>query len=163
MIDPVSIGIAFSAAQSIVSTVKSALNTGKDVYSVMGEVGKFLNINSDIHKTSIELKLKLLDRSDAELQNQALQTAMMAQQMSDYRRQLKDLLYWSGNSAVWDNMEQEHTRLIKEKRELERQRDQAERKKKQELVELVLGGSIAVTILIVVGFFSYVTFTIYIR
>lgn len=163
MIDPVSIGLAFTAAQSIVGTVKSALNTGKDVYSIMGEIGKFLNIDSDIHKTNIEIKLKLLDKSDSELQAQAFETAMVAQQMIDYRRQLKDLLYWSGNSAIWDNMEQEHTRLIKEKREMERKMKEAELKRKREMYELVMGGAVTFMLVAIVGFFCYVVFKIYVR
>lgn len=163
MIDPVSIGLAFTAAQSIVSNVKSALNTGKDVYSILGDVGKFFNINSDIHKASIDLKLGLLNKSNEELQAQALNTAMMAHQMVEYKRQLKDLLYWSGNAVIWDDMEREHTRLIKEKREMERKRDEAARKHKQEMAELVFGGLLVFMLVAIIGFFGYVAFTVYIR
>ena len=163
MIDPVSIGLAFTAAQSIVSNVKSALNTGKDVYSILGDVGKFFNINSDINKASIDLKLSLLNKSNEELQAQALNTAMMAHQMVEYKRQLKDLLYWSGNAVIWDDMEREHTRLIKEKREMERKRDEAARKHKQEMAELIFSGLLAFMLVAILGFFGYVAFTVYIK
>jgi hypothetical protein len=163
MIDPVSIGLAFTAAQSIVSNVKSALNTGKDVYSILGDVGKFFNINSDIHKANIDLKLGLLNKSSEELQAQALNTAMMAHQMVEYKRQLKDLLYWSGNAVIWDDMEREHTRLIKEKREMERKRDEAARKHKQEMAELIFSGLLVFMLVAIIGFFGYVAFTVYIR
>jgi preprotein translocase subunit Sss1 len=163
MIDPVSIGLAFTAAQSIVSNVKSALNTGKDVYSILGDVGKFFNINSDIHKANIDLKLGLLNKSNEELQAQALETAMMAHQMVEYKRQLKDLLYWSGNAVIWDDMEREHTRLIKEKREMERKRDEAKRKHKQEMTELIFGGLISFMLIGITGFFVYIAFTVYVK
>lgn len=163
MIDPVSIGLAFTAAQSIVSNVKSALNTGKDVYSILGDVGKFFNINSDIHKANIDLKLGLLNKSNEELQAQALETAMMAHQMVEYKKQLKDLLYWSGNAVIWDDMEREHTRLIKEKREMERKRDEAKRKHKQEMTELIFGGLISFMLIGIMGFFAYVAFTVYVK
>ena len=163
MIDPVSIGLAFTAAQSIVSNVKSALNTGKDVYSILGDVGKFFNINSDIHKANIDLKLGLLNKSNEELQAQALETAMMAHQMVEYKRQLKDLLYWSGNAVIWDDMEREHTRLIKEKREMERKRDEAKRKHKQEMTELIFGGLISFMLIGIMLFFAYVAFTVYVK
>jgi hypothetical protein len=32
MLDPVSIGLAFTAAQAVVGNIKSAINTGKDVF-----------------------------------------------------------------------------------------------------------------------------------
>ena len=163
MIDPVSIGLAFTAAQSIVSNVKSALNTGKDVYSIMGDVGKFFNLSADIQKANIELKLGLLNKSNEQLQAQALQTAMMAHQVVEYRRQLKDLLYWSGNAAIWDNMEKEHIRLIKEKREMERKRDEAKRKHQQELAELIFGGLVTLLSMAIVGFFGYIGLHIYLR
>jgi hypothetical protein len=163
MIDPVSIGLAFTAAQSIVSNVKSALNTGKDVYSIMGDVGKFFNLSADIQKANIELKLGLLNKSNEQLQAQALQTAMMAHQVVEYRRQLKDLLYWSGNAAIWDNMEKEHTRLIKEKREMERKRDEAKRKHQQEMAELIFGGLVTFLSMAIVGFFGYIGLHIYLR
>jgi DNA modification methylase len=163
MIDPVSIGLAFTAAQSIVSNVKSALNTGKDVYKIVGDIGKFFNLSADIQKANIDLKFKLLNKSNEQLQAQALETAMMAHQVQEYRRQLKDLLYWSGNAAIWDNMEKEHVRLIKEKREMERKRDEAKRKHQQELAEVIFASLSVFMLMIIVGVFSYVGFSIYIR
>ena len=163
MIDPVSIGIAFATAQGIVGNIKSAINTGKDVYSILGDVGKFFNISADIHKANLDLKFKLLNKSNEQLQAQALQTAMMAHQVVEYRRQLKELLYWSGNAAIWDDMEREHTRLIKEKREMERKRDQAKRKHQQEVAELIFNGIVAFLIVANVGFFGYIGLYIYLR
>ncbi len=163
MIDPVSIGVAFAAAQSIVSNVKSAIGTGKDVYGIVKDIGKFMNINSDINKANIDLKLDLLNKSDEELQAQALQTAWMANQMAEYRRQLKDLLYWSGNAKIWDDMEREHVRLIKQKRELEKARDEAARLHKEKVAEAILTGVVTFVLVGLSGFGCYIAFTIYIR
>jgi len=163
MIDPVSIGLAFTAAQGIVNNVKSALNTGKDVYSILGDVSKFFNISADIHKANIDLKFGLLNKSNAQLQAQALEAAMMSQQIVEYRRQLKDLLYWSGNAVIWDNMEKEHTRLMKEKREMERKHNEAKIKQREELVELIFGGLAMFLLMMIAGFFCYIGLHIYLK
>lgn len=163
MIDPVSIGVAFTAAQAIVSNVKSAIGTGKDVYGIVKDLGKFLNLNADINKANIDMKLDLLNKSDAELQAQALQTAWMASQMADYRRQLKDLLYWSGNAKIWDDMEKEHSRLIKQRKELERAQKEADRKHKEKVAEEIFAGILLFTLAAFSGFGLYIGFLIYAR
>jgi hypothetical protein len=163
MIDPVSIGLAFTAAQSIVSNVKSVLNTGKDAYKIMEDIGKFFNISSDIQKANIELKFSLLNKSNEQLQAQAFKTAMMAHQVVEYKKQLKELLYWSGNADIWDNMEKEHVRLIKEKREMERKRDEARQKHRQQLAELIFGSLSAFMLMTIMGFFVYTGLHIYLR
>ena len=163
MLDPVSIGLAFTAAQTVVNNIKSAINTGKDVYGVVKDISKFFNLDADIQKANIDRKLDLLKKSDAELQAQALETAWMASRMQEYRRDLKNLLYWSGNSHIWDNMEQEYVRLIKQKKELERQQREADRKHKQKVADAILTGTVAFMTLLIVGFLAFIAIKIYLR
>lgn len=146
MIDPVSIGMAFAAAQGVVSNIKSAINTGKDIMAISNDIGKFLQLSSDVNKANIELKHKLLNTSDSELEAQALKASMMAHQIEEQRKQLKELLVWSGNGHIWDNMVMEHTRLLKEKRELERRQELERRRKQQQLLEILF-----ITIMVIVG------------
>ena len=135
MIDPISIGLAFTAVQQVVGNIKSAINTGKDINGIVKDIGKFLNLSADINKANVDLKVQLLSKSDSQLESIAFQTAMMADQVAEHRRELKDILLWSGNGHIWENMVREHTRLLKEKRELEKQQKEAEIKRKQKLAE----------------------------
>jgi len=161
MIDPISIGAAFVAAQSVVSNIKSAMNTSKDVVSIVNDIGKFFTLESDIQKANIQLKLNLLKKSDSELQAQALQTAFMANQMIEYKKELKNLLYWSGNAEIWDNMQKEHIRLVKEKHRLEREQKEAERKRKERLAEVIFNGVIVFSIFVVLGILASVLWIIF--
>lgn len=163
MIDPISIGVAFAAAQTAVNSIKSAINTGKDIYSITKDIGKFLHLNADINKANVDLKVKLLNKTDAELEAQAFEAAMMAHQINEQRKQLKDLLYWSGNAHIWDNMVKEHTRLLKEKREMEKKQREIERKKKEELADIILNGTILFILLMVLVLGSYIGIRIYLK
>jgi hypothetical protein len=163
MIDPVSIGLAFTAVQSVVGNIKSAIGTGKDIHGIVKDIGKFLNLSSDIHKANMDLKLQLLKKSDQELESIAFQTAWMANQVIEHRKQLKELLIWSGHGDIWDNMVREHTRLMKEKREMEEQQKKQERERKKKLAETLFAGIIAILVIITIVPFAMIGFQLYTR
>ena len=163
MIDPVSIGLAFTAVQSVVGNIKSAIGTGKDIHGIVKDIGKFLNLSSDIHKANMDLKLQLLKKSDQELESIAFQTAWMANQVIEHRKQLKELLIWSGHGDVWDNMVKEHTRLMKEKREMQERYEKAERDRKKKLAETLFAGTVAILIAITIFPFILIGIQLYMR
>jgi hypothetical protein len=163
MIDPVSIGLAFTAIQQVVGGIKSAIGTGKDINGIVTDIGKFLNLSADIYKANGQVKMQLLNKSSAELESIAFQTAMMANQVTEHRKKIKELLIWSGHGDIWENMVQEHTRLLKKRRELEAKHRAAERKRKQELAEVLFGGIIAVLLLAIAGFVGMAVFHGYTR
>ena len=140
MIDPISIGLAFTAVQQVVGSIKGAINTSKDINGIIKDLGKFLHLSSDINKANVQLKVELLSRSNSQLEEIAFQTAWMVKQVTDHRKTIKDLLVWSGNGEVWESMVKEHTRLLKERAELERQHKEAEAKRKKELAESIFMG-----------------------
>jgi hypothetical protein len=163
MIDPVSIGLAFTAVQSVVGNIKSAIGTGKDIHGIVKDIGKFLNLSSDIHKANMDIKLQLLKRSDQELESLAFQTSWMANQVIENRKQLKELLIWSGHGDIWENMVKEHTRLIKERREMQERYEKAERERKKKLAETLFAGLIFILIAITVFPFILIGIQLYIR
>jgi len=163
MIDPISIGLAFTAVQSVVSNIKSAINTGKDIHGIVKDIGKFLNLSSDIHKSNLDLKLQLLKKSDQELESIAFQTAWMANQVTEHRKQLKELLIWSGHGDIWDNMVREHTRLLKEKREMLERQEKHERERKKKLAEILFAGIIAISIAVATVPFILIVFKLYMK
>jgi len=121
--DPITIGIAFSAAQSAVSYIKQAIALGKDVNSLAGQFSKFFESSDAIHRERIKIKAKAsqLGKTDAELGREALQIAMHSDALRQAERELKDMIIWTlGKPQVWEQMIKERTRLFKERAEAER-------------------------------------------
>ena len=48
--DPITIGLAFSAAQSAVGYIKQAIALGKDINSLSGQFSKFFESSDAIHR-----------------------------------------------------------------------------------------------------------------
>jgi molecular chaperone GrpE (heat shock protein) len=135
MIDPVSIGIAFSVAQSSVNNIKKAMALGKDIHSLTGEFVNFFNSSDKVHTASVKLKAKNVGKSDSELGAVALELAMNSKRLRDAEKELKELLIYSGNGDVWEDMLRERTRLIKERNAAEREMIKAKAKQREQLAE----------------------------
>jgi len=120
--DPITIGLAFSAAQSAVSYIKQAVALGKDVHSLTGQFSKFFESSDAIHRERMKVKAKAsrLGKTDAELGREALQIAMHSDALRQAERELKDMILWTlGKPEMWEHMIKERTRLFKERAEAE--------------------------------------------
>jgi len=123
-VDPITIGLAFTAAQSAVGYIKQAIALGKDINSLAGQFSKFFESSDSIHRERTKLKAKanLLGKTDAELGHQALQLAMHSDALRQAERELKDMILWQlGKPQIWEQMIAERTRLFRERAEEERQ------------------------------------------
>jgi hypothetical protein len=137
--DPITIGLAFTAAQSAVSHIKQAIALGKDINSLVGQFGKFFESADAIHRARTKEKLKAsrLGKTDAELGREALEIAMHSDALRQAERELKDMIVWNlGKPEVWENMIKERTRLFKERaiaeaeetnRQIQKKKDAADR------------------------------------
>ncbi len=135
MIDPVSIGIAFSVAQSSVNNIKKAIALGKDIHSLTGEFVKFFNSSDKVHTASVKLKAKNVAKSDSDISAVALELAMNSKRLRDAEKELKELLIYSGNGDIWEEMLRERTRLIKERNAAEREMIKIKAKQREQLAE----------------------------
>jgi len=120
--DPITIGLAFSAAQSAVSYIKQAIALGKDINSLSGQFSKFFESSDAIHRERSKVKAKgsRLGKTDAELGHEALQIAMHSDALRQAERELKDMILWTlGKPEMWEHMIKERTRLFKERAEAE--------------------------------------------
>ena len=133
--DPITIGLAFTAAQSAVGYIKQAVALGKDINSLAGQFSKFFDASDSIHRARSQVKAKaaILGKSDAELGKEALQIAMHSDALREAERELKDMIIWQlGKPQVWEQMIKERNRLFAERAEAERaeQKRQLAHKKK---------------------------------
>ena len=133
--DPITIGLAFAAAQSAVGHIKQAIALGKDINSLVGQFGKFFESSDAIHRERSKVKAKAsrLGKTDAELGHEALQIAMHSDALRQAERELKDMILWQlGKPQIWEHMIQERTRLFRERAEAEQaeaERELAHKKK----------------------------------
>ena len=157
--DPITIGLAFSAAQSAVSHIKQAIALGKDVNSLVGQFSKFFESSDAIHRERSKVKAKgsQLGKTDAELGKEALEIAMHSDALRQAERELKDMIVWTlGKPEVWEQMIKERTRLFKERAEAElaEEKRKLEHKKKiadQFMIGMYFLGFGAIVFAIVMG------------
>jgi len=141
--DPITIGLAFSAAQSAVSYIKQAIALGKDVNSLAGQFGKFFEASDAIHRERSKVKAKgsKLGKTDAELGHEALQIAMHSDALRQAERELKDMILWTlGKPEVWARMIEERTRLFKERAEAEFEEEKRKLVHKKKVADQLMFG-----------------------
>lgn len=149
--DPITIGLAFTAAQSAIGHIKQAIALGKDVNSIIGQVGHFFEAADQVHIASIKAKHSAMSKTDAEIGRQALEFAMRSNQLREDERALKDMIYWQlGKPEIWQDMIAERTRLLKEKRAVEEALAKAKQAHKQKMADYlmlslyIVGGALVV-------------------
>jgi hypothetical protein len=142
-VDPITIGLAFAAAQSAVGHIKQAIALGKDINSLVGQFSKFFESSDAIHRerTKIKAKASRLGKTDAELGHEALQIAMHSDALRQAERELKDMILWTlGKPQIWEQMIQERTRLFKERAEAEREEAERELAHKKKMADQFIFG-----------------------
>jgi len=155
MIDPVSIGIAFAVAQKTVGGIKQAIALGKDINSLGGQFAKFFQHCDTVHTGNLKLQEKSSSMTDGQIRALSIQTAMQSKALRDAEKQLKDLLIWSGNKDVWDEMMSERVRMYKERTEAERKRKEIITKAHADMVDRVLIGTSMLAIAVPVVLFTF--------
>ena len=139
--DPITIGLAFSAAQSAVSYIKQAVALGKDVNSLAGQFSKFFESSDAIHRERSKVKAKAsrLGKTDAELGHEALQIAMHSDALRQAERELKDMILWTlGKPEMWEHMIKERTRLFKERAEAEFEEEKRKLAHKKKMADMFI-------------------------
>ena len=139
--DPITIGLAFSAAQSAVGYIKQAIALGKDVHSLSGQFSKFFESSDAIHRERSKVKAKAsrLGKTDAELGHEALQIAMHSDALRQAERELKDMILWTlGKPEMWEHMIKERTRLFKERAEAEQAEAERQLAHKKKMADMFI-------------------------
>lgn len=137
MVDPISIGIAFTAAQTAVNSIKSAMQLGKDISEMGTELTSFFSSSAAVYSaqgSGIKLKQQ---KTAVQLGAQALDTVMAANKLRIQEKELKELFIYTGNSHLWEELLQERTRLIVEQRTELRRIEKVAKEKKALIIESI--------------------------
>ena len=160
--DPITIGLAFTAAQQAVGYIKQAIALGKDANSLIGQMGKFFEAADTVHIASIKAKHNSMGKSDAQLGRQALEFAMRSNQLREDEAALKNMIDWElGKPQIWEEMVKERARLLREKREGEAAIEKAKQAHKEKMAQygmlgiyFIAAGFIA-TVIVMLGLKFY--------
>ena len=138
MFDPITIGIAFTAAQQSVGYIKKAIALGKDVNSLYGQFAKFFENSDVIHSANIKIQNSKTILTDGQTRAMSIQIAMQSKALRDAEKDLKEMLIYSGNKDVWDEMMRERVRLYKERAKIEADIKNAKIKAQADLIDRAL-------------------------
>jgi hypothetical protein len=155
MLDPVTLGIAFTAAQQSVGYIKKAIALGKDVNSLYGQFAKFFENSDTIHSASIEAQNSKKILTDGQIRAMSVQIAMQSKALRDAEKELKEMLIWSGNKDVWDEMMSERVRMYKERAKLQADIKNARIQAQSDMIDRVLIGISFMAISIPVVMFTF--------
>ncbi len=142
MIDPFT---AFAMAQGAVKGIKAAIQLGKDVNGLYKEFSQFYESADAVHIASSKMRMDSVGKTDAQLSAKALEIAMASKALRDNERELKDLLFWSGNAPVWEEMQAERLRMMKERNAAEKAIADKKQKDREAMYNMIMN------ILLVVG------------
>jgi hypothetical protein len=138
MLDPITLGIAFTAAQQSVNYIKKAISLGKDVNSLYGQFAKFFENSDTVHSANIKAQNSKNILTDGQIRAMSIQIAMQSKALRDAEKDLKEMLIYSGNKDVWDEMMAERVRMYKERAKLEADLANAKIKAKADLIDRAL-------------------------
>ena len=138
MLDPITLGIAFTAAQQSVNYIKKAIALGKDVNSLYGQFAKFFENSDTVHSANIKAQNSKNILTDGQIRAMSIQIAMQSKALRDAEKDLKEMLIYSGNKDVWDEMMAERVRMYKERAKLEADLANARIKAKSDLLDRAL-------------------------
>ena len=138
MIDPVSIGVAFAIAQKTVSGIKQAIALGKDINSLSGQFASFFQNCDTVHSANTQLNTDGSILTDGQIRAKSIEIAMKSKALRDAEKELKELLIWSGNKDVWDEMMAERVRMYKERAKIQADLKNAKIKAQSDLIDRAL-------------------------
>lgn len=135
MIDPFT---AFAMAQGAVKGIKAAIQLGKDVNGLYKEFSQFYESADAVHIASSKMRMDSVGKTDAQLSAKALEIAMASKALRDHEKELKDLLFWSGNAPVWEEMQAERLRMMKERNAAEKAIADKKQKDKEAMYNMIM-------------------------
>lgn len=158
MIDPFT---AFAMAQGAVKGIKAAIALGKDINGLYKEFSSFYQNADAVHIASTKMKMDNIGKSDAQIGAQALEIAMASKALRDHEKELKDILFWSGNAPVWEEMMAERTRMTKERNAAEKAIADKKQRDRETMAEIIMYslyfvGALSVLVPVVWGTFHVI-------
>jgi hypothetical protein len=159
MIDPFT---AFALAQAAVAGIKQAVKLGKDINGLIHEFSSFYKAADDVHHSAVKAKVESIRMSTAEINARALEMAMASRALRAHEKELKDILFWSGNADVYYEMQAERRRMMEERQAEDRRIEEQKQKDREAKARAMMAtmwmmGSLCIIIPICTILFQLIT------
>ena len=133
MIDPFT---AFAVAQGAIKGIKAAIQMGKDVQGITGDVMKFFDAKDAVAKQAVKDPKKKYS-SDT---SQAMSTVMQLHELNKAEEELKWHFINQGQSALWTQIVLERNSIVQRRKVQEILDAKAAKNRKQEIDEAITMG-----------------------
>jgi hypothetical protein len=150
-------------AQGAVKGIKAAVQLGKDVSGLYKEFSQFYHAADQVHVASTRMRIAAVNKTDAQISSDALEIAMASKALRDNEKELKDILFWSGNADVWNEMMAERTRMAKERRAAEQAVIDQQQRDRENMYNILMNTLLAIGAVSVIVPVIAITWTIVTR
>jgi hypothetical protein len=122
--DPITIGLAFSAAQAAVKGIKEAIKLGKDVGDITHELGGFFKHSNQVREAAAEAQQQANNPDCTEdITMLALDLAFKEKKLRDDETALKDMIIYEMDAAdVWFDMIKKRDAMMGKRRAADEER-----------------------------------------
>ena len=133
MIDPVT---AIAGATAAFNAIKSGFSVGRDIESMAGDLGRWMNCVSDLKKSEeMNKKPPLFKKlfASGSVEEEAMTIFMAKKKTEDMREELKQIIIMSRGMSAWDE-------LIRTEADIRKKRQQmiyAQQERRRQLLEII--------------------------
>ncbi len=145
MIDPVT---AIAGATAAFNAIKSGFSVGRDIESMAGDLGRWMNCVSDLKKAEEYTKKPPLFKklfAAGSVEEEAMQVFMAKKKAEDMREQLRQLITMTRGMSAWDE-------LIKTEADIRKKRQAmiyAQQERRRQVMEWC---AIGLLVIVIIGF-----------
>ncbi len=155
MIDPVT---AIAGATAAFNAIKSGFSVGRDIESMAGDLGRWMNCVSDLKKSEeMNKKPPLFKKlfASGSVEEEAMTIFMAKKKTEDMREELKQIIIMSRGMSAWDE-------LIRTEADIRKKRQQmiyAQQERRRQLLEIIA----VIGLVAAIGAFLFVVVYLYIN
>lgn len=130
--DPITIGLAFTAAEAAVGGIKRAIALGKDIHAISTELGSFFKHTAEVKIAAAEAQRAADDpNSTQDVTMMAMDIVLKEKKLRDDEAALKNMIIYELDQAeVWFDMERKREEIL----EKQRRADEAKIKAHTEMI-----------------------------
>jgi len=156
----VEIALLLAGAETAISSIKKAIQVGKDAHQCLGEFMKLFDAQDAINRASLEERSKAPEKS---AMAEAMESVMAARRVKEMMDELQQFLIYSGQADVWQEIMRERNAVIQKRKaaqlELERQAAK-KRQQREDLIEIcvVTAASVALGAMVLWGTYLIVKY-----
>jgi hypothetical protein len=116
--DPITIGLAFTAAEAAVSGIKRAIALGKDIHEITGDLSSFFKHTAEVKIAAAEAQRQADDpTSTQDVTMMAMDIVLKEKKLRDDEAALKNMIiYELDQAAVWFDMERVRENILQKQR-----------------------------------------------